>query len=207
MGYLLNFKKNTLKRIFKIAAASAAGLLVLIIFSIISFNKLWIQSMPQGNLIFLAELELARLKIPACKNPGDFKIGAKPWPQSHCRWWRLPREKGKYCGHLNEILKIEQNCLEIFFDRNANKETIDIFIKSFKYPCQVLRNFKQEISYETIRQGIRCDRGEEYIRFTAYILQSENSFNEEENIFIDYTENIKLLKKIERTNAWRFFGF
>lgn len=67
MGHLLNFKETTLKRIAKIAAASAAALLVLILFSIISFNKLWIQSMPQGNLILLAELELARLKIPACK--------------------------------------------------------------------------------------------------------------------------------------------
>lgn len=171
---------------------------------IVAFNTFWHQPSPQAALIHVAELELERQGLSVCEDSNGYQAGSAVPTLHDCRWWRLPYEKSKYCGVLNELVKPSQNCMEIAFDAETPIEVTQIFRETFEHPCSALENHRGDLHYRSSFDSLRCDISEEYKHFTVYVILVDRFHDDETKRLIREFGDIADVTKITRSRKWQF---
>ncbi|QIZ79655.1 hypothetical protein [Thalassovita gelatinovora] len=171
---------------------------------IVAFNTLWQQPSPQAALIQVAELELERQGLPVCANPNGYRLGSAVPSQHECRWWRLPYEKRRYCGALNELVKPSQNCMEIAFDAETPSQVMKGFRETFDHPCSALENHRGDLHYRSHFNSLRCDISEEYRHFTVYVISVDRFLDDDTKRLVHEFGDVFGVLKIPRTRIWQF---
>lgn len=171
---------------------------------VVGFNAFWHQPSPQASLIRLAELELDTRGISHCPNPEEYQVGSLLPNQHNCRWWRIPYEKGLYCGRLNELIKPSQNCFEIIFEDGTPEIVLSYFREVFQNPCTILPGYSQNLHYQSMYRDLRCETGSDYRHFTTYLLVVESFKDDGTKRLVHDFGDILSVEKIRRTRICQF---
>lgn len=171
---------------------------------VVGFNAFWHQPSPQVSLINLAELELDAKGASLCQNPEGYHIGTLLPNQHDCRWWRLPYEKGAYCGRINELIKPSQNCFEVIFEDGTPEIVLSSFREVFQNPCLVLARHAQNLYYRSMHNALRCGDGSDYRHFTTYLLVVDSFVDDGTKRLVHDFGDILSVERIRRTRVWQF---
>ena len=176
-GELEHLEGKLLTRSLTLIACSVLLAASAIALSVVIFNLVIGRSGDDGSIIQLAELELKRRGLPKCKDQSEDHKENADFVTLPCRWWRLPNNKGKYCGRVSELLKMSENCLEIAFDSKTPTNIRETFLITFENPCILIENHKREILYSSLHMKLKCKKGNQFRRFSIhYIVLNSNAF-------------------------------